>query len=64
MSRHEREPLSPEERDLAQRLSRLDAAAAPPSALDARILAAAHAASASTPPVQTMPRRARRRWPV
>lgn len=64
MSRHEREPLSPEERDLAQRLSRLDAAAAPPSALDARILAAAHAASASTPPVRTMPRRARRRWPV
>lgn len=54
-----RQPLTGEERELADRLARLGAAAEPPSALDARILAAAHAAVARTPV-----RRNRRRWPV
>lgn len=55
----DREPLTPEEREWAQRLSRLGPSAGPPSAIDARILAAAHAAVA-TPRA----RPSRRRWPV
>lgn len=48
------EPLTPEERDLAQRLSRLGPHGGPSPALDATILAAAHAAVAAAP--------SRRRW--
>lgn len=55
-----REPLSGEERVLADRLARLGGSAEPPGALDARILAAAHAAVARAP----AHRRRRRRWPV
>ncbi|MCL1633987.1 hypothetical protein M2650_04935 [Luteimonas sp. SX5] len=57
----EREPLTPEERELAQRLSRLGPSAGPPSSVDARILAAAHDAVASRP--RPKPGSARR-WPV
>ena len=42
---HEHTPLTPDERDLAQRLARLDAGAQPSAALDAGILAAARAAA-------------------
>ena len=51
-------PLSPEERELAQRLSRLGPHGEPSPALDARILAAAHGAVAAAPVHR------RRRWPV
>src|SRR5688572_29811089 len=54
------EPLSPEERALGERLARLGPHGEPSSALDARILAAAHAAA--TTPAQA--RRPSRRWPV
>lgn len=54
MSRPDHEPLSPEERALADRLARLGPLDGPSSALDAKILAAAHAAVA--PPSR------RRRW--
>ncbi len=57
----DREPLTPEERDLAQRLARLGPSAGPPSSVDARILAAAHDAVASRP--RPKPGNARR-WPV
>lgn len=57
----DREPLTPEERELAQRLSRLGPSAGPPSSVDARILAAAHEAVASRP--RPKPRN-HRRWPV
>jgi hypothetical protein len=62
---HEREPLTPEEREIAQRLARLDAGAAPSAALDARILAAACAGAAPVgarpaPPVRRSPGR----WPI
>lgn len=57
----EREPLTPEERELAQRLSRLGPSAGPPSSVDARILAAAHEAVAS----RRRPKAgSARRWPV
>ena len=60
MTRALHEPLTPEERELADRLARLGAHTGPSSALDARILAAAHDAVASGGA-----RRARRtRWPV
>ncbi len=58
MNSHDREPLTPEEREFAQRLSRLGGHAAPSPALDAKILAAARAA------VQPQPRRQRARWPL
>ena len=54
------EPLSPEERALAERVARLGPHGEPSPALDARILAAAHAATGM--PAQT--RRPTRRWPV
>lgn len=54
------EPLSPDERALADRLARLGPQGEPSPALDARILAAAHAA-ASTP---ALAHRAPRRWPM
>jgi len=65
MSRREREPLTPEERDIAQRLARLESGAAPSAGLDARILAAAHAA-AETPAARPVApaRRRQPRWPV
>jgi hypothetical protein len=50
MSPHD-EPLTPEERDLARRLARVDAAAEPSPALDARILAAARGATGAAPAV-------------
>jgi hypothetical protein len=49
------EPLSDDERELALRLAKLDAAAGPSAALDARILGMARTAAAPTRPV--------RRWP-
>jgi resuscitation-promoting factor RpfA len=57
MNSRDREPLSPEERDLARRLSQLGGHVAPPGSLDTKILAAARDA------VQGRPRRARPRWP-
>jgi resuscitation-promoting factor RpfA len=62
MNSHPSDPsLTPEERELAQRLSRLGGTREPPPALDARILAAAHdAVQAST----SKRRRSQRRWPV
>ncbi|QSX78222.1 hypothetical protein [Agrilutibacter solisilvae] len=57
MTSHDpREPLDADERELAGRLSRLGPVDGPSPALDARILAAAHAAAA------TRTRPARRRW--
>ena len=65
MSRREREPLTPEERDIAQRLARLDSGAAPAPGLDARILAAAQAAAEAPAARPVAPARRRRpRWPV
>lgn len=61
MSRHPIEPLSPEERDLASRLSRLGQAE-PSAALDAAILAAARAAGTNAAPGSTRQRRNRRWW--
>jgi hypothetical protein len=55
MSRFDDEPLSPEERALADRLARLGPHEGPSSSLDAKILAAAHAAVG--------PPQRRRRWP-
>ncbi|WP_202839875.1 hypothetical protein [Luteimonas saliphila] len=66
MSRRDHEPLTPEERDLAGRLSRLDPQAAPSAALDAAILAAAraqHSGGGSTSP-GVRGRSRRPRWPV
>lgn len=54
------EPLSPEERALGERLARLGPHGEPSPALDARILAAAHAAASTT--VQA--HRPSRRWPM
>ncbi|GAB1595515.1 hypothetical protein [Lysobacter claricitrinus] len=54
--------LSAEERDLAARLARLDAASGPSAALDARILAAARAATPAATQTHA-PRRPVRRWP-
>lgn len=55
-ARHE--PLTPEERELADQLARLGASTEPSAALDARILAAAHGA------VTARPRARRPRWPL
>ena len=66
----DREPLTPEERALAQRLARLGGSQAEPSpSLDARILAAAHAAAGTDAPraSATGPRHRGRkpaRWPA
>lgn len=62
MSPHD-EPLTPEERDLARRLARIDAAVEPSPALDARILAAARGSEgvAPSPVVREMPARRRPR---
>src|SRR5690606_21373803 len=59
MNRRDHEPLTTEERALAQRLSRLGGHAGPPPGLDAAILAAARAAVTPAPA-----RRRRARWPV
>jgi hypothetical protein len=53
--------LSPEERELAQRLLRLGPNDGPSPALDARILAAAHAAVAQEPRLRARPKQ---RWPM
>lgn len=63
----DREPLTPEERALAQRLARLGGSQAEPSpSLDARILAAAHAAAGSDAPRASGSgsRRKPARWPA
>jgi len=52
-----REPLTQEERGLADRLARLGASGEPSAALDARILAAAHGEVAAR-------RNRRPRWPL
>ena len=49
MNPYPHEPLTPEERELAQLTSRLPPHGEPSAALDARILAAAHAAAAPQP---------------
>lgn len=54
------DPLSPEERDLANRLQRLGPNDGPSAALDAKILAAAHAAAAQTPRARAR----KNRWPA
>ena len=66
MNSHPSDPsLTPEERELAQRLLRLGGTREPPPALDARILAAAHdAVQASTSASASQRRRSQRRWPV
>ncbi|MEP6633099.1 MAG: hypothetical protein ABJA62_02720 [Luteimonas sp.] len=57
--------LTPEERDLAQRLARLGGQREPSPALDAKILCAAHdAVQVSAAATATQRRRTRRRWPV
>ena len=63
MNTRDHEPLTPEERDLAQRLSRLGGHAAPSASLDARILAAAQAAVAAPAATATARARRRPRWP-
>ena len=60
MNRRPLEPLSPEERALADQLARLGPHGEPSAALDARILAAAHDAIA----VSAAARPRSRRWPV
>lgn len=52
MSASDRDPLSPEERELAARLQRLGGPDAPPAALDARILAAARTAAGAPGPAR------------
>ena len=59
MNPYPHEPLTPEERELAQLTSRLPPHGEPSAALDARILAAAHAAAAPQPVRKRKPR-----WPV
>ena len=64
-----RQPLTQEERELAERLAQLGASAEPSAALDARILGAARASTrmgdaATTTPTATGRSRPRRRWPV
>ena len=59
MNPYPHEPLTPEERELAQLTSRLPPHGEPSPALDARILAAAHAATAPQPV-----RKHKSRWPV
>lgn len=64
MSEH-REPLTPEEREIADRLARLGASAEPSPTLDAGILAAARAAAKPSGGSRAVPHpRLRRRWPV
>lgn len=58
MKRQTPDPLTTEERALADRLARLGPHDGPSPALDAKILAAAHAAAAGSRPQQ----RSRRRW--
>lgn len=59
MNRHPSEPLTQEERELAQLIARTGPHGEPPTALDAKILAAAHAAVAGKPQRTRKPR-----WPV
>ena len=67
---HDRDgALTPEERALADRLARLGPQGEPSPMLDARILAAAHAAdnaprAAAAAPAHRSPRRGARPWPV
>jgi hypothetical protein len=58
------EPLTPEERALAQSLSRLGPHGGPSPELDARILGAARAAVQSTPSTNGPVSPSRRRWPL
>lgn len=60
MNSYPREPLSPEERELAQFIARVGPHAEPSAALDAKILSAAHAAVAQG----AVPATRRPRWPV
>lgn len=59
MNTHPNEPLSPEERELAQLMARLGPIGEPSPALDAKVLAAAHSAAAREPMRKHKPR-----WPV
>lgn len=59
MNRHPSEPLTQEERELAQLIARTGPHGEPATALDAKILAAAHAAVAGKPQRAHKPR-----WPV
>jgi len=62
MTSPEPSPLTAEEQALAERLARLAPRVEPSPALDARVLAAAHAA-AQEPPANRLPPR-RQRWPA
>ena len=64
MSRREREQLTPEEREMALRLSRLESGAAPSASLDAKILESARGGGVASTPSPASPTRPRRRWPV
>lgn len=59
MNRHPSEPLTQEEHELAQLIARVSPHGEPATALDAKILAAAHAAVAGKPQHAQKPR-----WPV
>ena len=59
MNTRPNDPLSPEERELAQLMGRLGPTGEPSPALDAKILAAAHAAATRKPAPARKPR-----WPV
>lgn len=63
MMPHEPTSLTPDERELAQRLARLGPHGEPSPALDARILAAAHASTARAP-VRLTTRPLTARWPM
>jgi hypothetical protein len=64
MTSRDHEPLTPEERDLARRLARVDGGVEPSPSLDARILAAARGSEgvAPSPVVRAMPTRRRPRF--
>lgn len=59
MNRHPSEPLTQEERELAQLIARVGPHGEPPASLDAKILGAAHAAADRKPQRTRKPR-----WPV
>ena len=62
MTPSEPSPLTAEEQALAERLARLGPRAEPSPALDARVLAAAHAAAQAPPAIR--PALRRQRWPA
>ena len=61
MSTRRPDPLTPEERELAERLARIGPSGVPSPALDARILGAARTATLKPSPASPV---FRRRWPA